>query len=186
MAMRNRPLVAAQSPTGNPLFTSRRRLATVVRDAEVTQEVEVVAPGTDLEGDEVECSMPDVSIRRLESGDEGTNAYFLKMTVSGETTQRYMTTVEKDAKKNANFPGFKKGQIPPWARPQLVKFCVETAINDGMIDAMESAGIQKLEGEAGNAEVLEDVSEIIKAFKVGEPISFTAKFNGKESESADV
>lgn len=144
----------------------------------------------EAQGDVVPCNIEDVEIRRndalpiedsmqLEEGQMAYN-YFLKMTVPGETTKEYMKEIEKDAKKNANFPGFRKGQIPPWAKPQLKSFCVETALNDGIMDAMESAKLTALDGENKKAEILEDVKELTKGFKIGTPLTFTATFSAKE------
>eukprot|EP00617_Octactis_speculum_P018381 CAMPEP_0185770506 /NCGR_PEP_ID=MMETSP1174-20130828/59510_1 /TAXON_ID=35687 /ORGANISM="Dictyocha speculum, Strain CCMP1381" /LENGTH=199 /DNA_ID=CAMNT_0028455967 /DNA_START=53 /DNA_END=652 /DNA_ORIENTATION=+ len=142
------------------------------------------------EGVAVTCNIADVDIRRLEALpdkdtiqlEDGQTAhkYFLKMTIPGETTKEYMKEIEKDSKKNADFPGFRKGQIPPWAKPKLKTFCVETALNDGIMDAMESAKLTALDGEDKNAEVLEDVAELIRGYKIGTPLSFTASFSAKE------
>ena len=50
---------------------------------------------------------------------EGVYEFWMSTTVPGGVTKDSMMKIEKDAAKNANFPGFKKGQIPPWAKPQL-------------------------------------------------------------------
>lgn len=47
------------------------------------------------------------------------------MTIAGSITKSSWSRLAADAKKNAQFPGFRKGQIPPYAKPQMVAFCLE-------------------------------------------------------------
>ncbi len=88
----------------------------------------------------------------------------------------YRKQVEKDASRNANFPGFRKGQIPPYARPQLTMF----ALQEGLIKTCEAAvsayGLKALPGSDGSVEVHEDIKDISAGYKVGDSVQFTATF----------
>uniref|UniRef100_A0A7S2CEA7 Trigger factor ribosome-binding bacterial domain-containing protein n=1 Tax=Florenciella parvula TaxID=236787 RepID=A0A7S2CEA7_9STRA len=150
--------------------------------------------GRETEGAAVDCQMPDTVVRRLDKQDmphisladgEGIYEFWMSTTVPGGVTKDSMMKIEKDAAKNANFPGFKKGQIPPWAKPQLKAFCVEDAINNAILDAIESAELTALEGDDRKAEVVEDVKELTNSFKIGTPLSFTATVLCKQTLSAE-
>lgn len=150
--------------------------------------------GRESEGSAVECPMPDTVIRRLEKqslphitlgDDEAIYEFWMSTTVPGGVTKDSMMKIEKDAAKNANFPGFKKGQIPPWAKPQLKAFCVEDAINNAILDAIESAELTALDGDDKKAEVIEDVKELTNTFKIGTPLSFTATLFAKQKVSGE-
>ena len=78
----------------------------------------------------------------------------------------------------------KKGQIPPWAKPQLKTFCVEDTINNAILDAIESAELTALDGEDKKAEVLEDVKAIIEGYKVGTPLRCVGSRAGVEGDFA--
>jgi len=156
---------------------------------------ESIERGEKPEGDEIACPVDDVELIRLgepiavedSSCDEGEAnfEYWMRMTVPGEKTQEYFSKLMAEAKRNANFPGFKKGQIPPYARPQMVYFCLEEAINVGMLDALEAASVKPLEGENAKAEILEDIKALSKTYKPGNEFTFTAKLRAKQTFDGD-
>ena len=126
---------------------------------------------------QVECTVPDCKLLRIgvvDSADieleqeENVGEFWCRMTVPGEATQSYMSKLMKEAKKNANFPGFRPGQIPPYARPQMVAFAMEEAINTSLLDAIDSAGLKSLSGDDANAQIVEDIKTMSKTFKVKE------------------
>ena len=150
-------VVQAWAPS-SPLLPARADLRAAASEVQ-----EVIERGEKPSGVVVPCPTEDVEIVRLgepisvedvtcEDG-EAIFEYWTRMTVQGEQTQEYFSKLMKEAKKNANFPGFKKGQIPPYARPQMVYFCLEEAINTGMLNALDSASVKPLEGENAKAEV---------------------------------
>ncbi|CAM9635485.1 unnamed protein product, partial [Phaeothamnion confervicola] len=93
----------------------------------------------------------------------------------GEITAATHSSIEKELRSKANFPGFRKGQIPPYAMSQVKLFCVEECVNDGIVQVLEAYGLAKLEGEAGHAEVKEDTADLQKAFKPGKPFAFSCE-----------
>ena len=54
-------------------------------------------------------------------------------------------------------------------------------MQEGIIQTVEAAvkayGLQSLKGSDGEVEVLEDIPEVAKNYKVGDPVQFTATFN---------
>lgn len=123
--------------------------------------------------------------------EDGSDAYTFWMTAEadGQMIKKYRDQVSRDAAKNANFPGFRKGQIPPYAQPQMTMF----ALQEGIIKTCEAAvgayGLVALSGSDGSVEVHEDVQEIVKGYKVGTSVQFTATFKAsfdpEKQESSD-
>jgi len=142
--------------------------------------VDVVIPA----GPSVPCAAADVQIVHTGGDVSGTCDFWMRTTVPGAVTQKTMSKLMGEAKKNANFPGFRKGQIPPYAMPKMVGFCLEEAVNSGMLDAVNAAGLRPLAGKDAKAEVLEDTKKLAKTFKAGTPFTFTATFKGTFLESA--
>lgn len=101
-------------------------------------------------------------------GEDGSTVYnfWLNASVEASLVKEIRVTVEKDASRNANFPGFRKGQIPPWAQPQLTGFAVQEGIIRTCEAAVKAYGLAALKGSDGEVEVKEDVKEISKGYKV--------------------
>merc|ERR1712032_1786174 len=85
--------------------------------------------------------------------------------------------VMKDSAKKANFPGFRKGQLPPYAMPQIREFSVEEGIVTTCRSAVEAYGLKSLSGSDGKVSVSENVPDLAKVYKLGDDIQFTATFN---------
>mmetsp|Transcript_119775 Transcript_119775/g.346195 ORF Transcript_119775/g.346195 Transcript_119775/m.346195 type:complete len:205 (-) Transcript_119775:191-805(-) len=128
--------------------------------------------------------------------DEGTvYKFWLSAVAQGALVKDLNTEVLKDAKKKANFPGFRKGQVPPYAMPQIRGFAVQEGIVQTVQSAIDAYGLKTISGKDGEMEVLEDVAEIAKGYKVGDDIQFTATFqaifdpevvSAAESDAIDV
>ena len=71
-----------------------------------------------------------------------------------------------------------QGQVPPYAQPQITQFSVHESIIKTVQAIVDGYGLKELSGSDGQVEVKEDVQEICKGYKVGEPIQFTATLNG--------
>lgn len=146
-------------------------------------------------GDEVQSinTMADSRMKNMGlntelKSEDGSEVYTFWLTASADAKmiKEFRTQVEKDASRNANFPGFRKGQIPPWAKPQLTMF----AVQEGLIKTCEAAvtayGLKALPGSDGSVEVHEDVKDISKGYKVGDSIQFTATFAATIETTAEV
>lgn len=108
--------------------------------------------------------------------DGDVHIFWTKAVADGKMIKGFRTQVEKDASKNANFPGFRKGQIPPYAQPQMTSFAVQEGIIKTCEAAVAAYGLKPLKGEAGSVEVHEDIKDICKGYKVGQSVEFTATF----------
>jgi len=107
--------------------------------------------------------------------------FWFTATVDASLIKSNRNTIEKDASKKANFPGFRKGQIPPYAQPQITLFSIQEAIIKTCESAVSAFGLKGLSGEDGDVDVKEDVQELAKGYnykKADTDIEFTATFKG--------
>jgi len=74
---------------------------------------------------------------------------------------------------------FAKGQVPPYAQPQITQFAIQDSIIRTVESAVDAYGLKSLSGSDGEVTVHEDVSEMSKGYKAGDSISlpFTATLN---------
>jgi FKBP-type peptidyl-prolyl cis-trans isomerase (trigger factor) len=82
----------------------------------------------------------------------------------------------KQSAKKANFPGFRKGQVPPYAMPQIRGFSVQEGIIKTCQSAVDAYGLKSIKGSDGEVEVLEDIPEVAADYKLGDSVEFTATF----------
>lgn len=119
-------------------------------------------------------------MKNMGAGDgEGVYKFWLSAIADGAQVKQLRQATEKEASKKANFPGFRKGQVPPYAQPQLTMFAVQEAIIKTCEQSLEAYGLESLPGSAGEVTVNEDVKDICKGYKVGTDIPFTATYMGK-------
>lgn len=67
-----------------------------------------------------------------------------------------------------------KGQVPPYAQPQITQFSVQESIIRTVEATVNSFGLKSLPGSDGEFKVHEDVTELAKGYKIGDSIKFTA------------
>ena len=111
--------------------------------------------------------------------------YWLTAKVEGSLVQEIHSTVLKESAKKANFPGFRKGQVPPFAMPQIRGFAVQESIIRTCQSAVDAYGLKSVSGSDGEVEVLEDIPELAKSYKLGDDIEFTATFNASEDPDVE-
>ena len=56
---------------------------------------------------------------------DGVYNFWLTCKADGGKVKSLIQQTEKEASRKANFPGFRKGQIPPYARPQITTFAIQ-------------------------------------------------------------
>ena len=128
----------------------------------------------------VTSSMEGSRMKNMGAADEeGVYTFWLSATADGAQVKQLRQQTEKEASKKANFPGFRKGQVPPYAQPQITMFAVQEAIIKTCEQSLEAYGLESLPGSAGEVTVNEDVKDICKGYKVGTDIAFTATYKGK-------
>jgi len=54
--------------------------------------------------------------------------FWLTAVANGDEIKKLRIQTEKEASKKANFPGFRKGQIPPYAQPKMTMFAIQEAV----------------------------------------------------------
>ncbi|KAL7430497.1 hypothetical protein ACHAXH_001845 [Discostella pseudostelligera] len=112
-------------------------------------------------------------------GDEDVYKFWLTAIADGAQIKKVRDQTEKEASKKANFPGFRKGQVPPWAQPQITGFAIQEAIIKTCEMSLEAYGLESLPGSAGEVTVNEDIKELCKGYKMGSSVAFTATYRGK-------
>jgi Bacterial trigger factor protein (TF) len=119
------------------------------------------------------------------SSSMGSPVYEFWMTTytDGKSIQEIRQTILKDASKKANFPGFRKGQVPPYAQPQITQFAIQESIIKKVEQMVLDYGLQSISGSDGQVQVHEDVSEMTKLYKTGTSIQFTATLRAKYDET---
>mmetsp|Transcript_32073 Transcript_32073/g.57991 ORF Transcript_32073/g.57991 Transcript_32073/m.57991 type:complete len:215 (+) Transcript_32073:99-743(+) len=103
--------------------------------------------------------------------------FWLTSRADGDLIKKTRTTLSKEAAKNANFPGFRKGQIPPYAQPQITTFAVQESLIRTVESAVESFGLKALPGSDGDVTINEEVKDMCQGYKVGDSLEFTATLN---------
>eukprot|EP00977_Amphora_coffeiformis_P012012 scaffold2954_cov171-Amphora_coffeaeformis.AAC.14 len=154
------------------------RVSTSVLQAVVELEPEPeggkeLTPTTSMPG----CRMKEMDELKLKSKLGTPYQFWMTAEVDPTLVKEIRTQVLKDASKKANFPGFRKGQVPPYAQPQITNFAIQEAIIKTVQAAVDAFGLKALEGSDGEVEVKEDVQEMSKGYKTGESLSFTATVN---------
>lgn len=120
----------------------------------------------------------------LKSEDGTVYKFWMTASADGSMIKKMRTQIVKDAAKNANFPGFRKGQVPPYAQPQMTMFALQEGIIQTCDAAVKAYGLQALKGSDGSVEVKEEVQEISKGYKVGDEVQFTGTFSATIKETA--
>ena len=112
------------------------------------------------EGVSIPCSMPLAQVIRIGERLEipcgpGEEAYefWVNVTVPGEKIQSDLRALLAESKKSAMFPGFRKGQVPPFVKQRMVTFAYQEAVNQGINDALKAAGLKVFDGDEAKAEV---------------------------------
>lgn len=137
-------------------------------------EVELLPEPTDGVEVSAKSSMPDSRVKEMKVIDDTKFEFWMTAQADGALIQEIKTQVLKDASKKANFPGFRKGQVPPYAMPQIVGFAVQESIIKTVEAVVEAYGLKSLPGSEGEVTVKEDVADMAKRYKSGMTIPFTA------------
>mmetsp|Transcript_1920 Transcript_1920/g.5775 ORF Transcript_1920/g.5775 Transcript_1920/m.5775 type:complete len:207 (-) Transcript_1920:119-739(-) len=131
-----------------------------------------------------------VSKERLETlfGVEGqgevTAKYRFGLEVSGDKSKEIFQNIFSEFKKNAKFPGFRKGQIPPFMKVEINRFALEECLTNSLSSALEQNNLKMSEGDKVIPDYSPKVSEMRKKFKPGQPIEYTVEVACVENSEA--
>lgn len=103
--------------------------------------------------------------------------FWMTGTAPGDSVKKFRTRILKEASKKANFPGFRKGQVPPYAQPQISAFALQEAIIQTCESVVSAYDLKSLSGSDGSVDVKENVQEICKTYKTGDDFVFTGTFS---------
>eukprot|EP00188_Purpureofilum_apyrenoidigerum_P001982 Plantae.Rhodophyta-Purpureofilum_apyrenoidigerum.ctg21625.p1 GENE.Plantae.Rhodophyta-Purpureofilum_apyrenoidigerum.ctg21625~~Plantae.Rhodophyta-Purpureofilum_apyrenoidigerum.ctg21625.p1 ORF type:complete len:190 (-),score=46.88 Plantae.Rhodophyta-Purpureofilum_apyrenoidigerum.ctg21625:269-838(-) len=129
-----------------------------------------------------------VSKERLETlfGEEGKGAvtakYRFSVEVSGGKSKEIFQNIFSEFKKNAKFPGFRKGQIPPFMKVEINRFALEECLSTSLSSALEQNNLKLCEGDKVIPDYTPKVSEMRKMFKPGQPLEYTVEIACVENE----
>lgn len=130
-------------------------------------------------------SLPGSRMKNLgpDGGDDANDAdiykFWLTAVADGAQIKKLRDQTEREASKKANFPGFRKGQVPPWAQSQITGFAIQEAIIKTCEASLEAYGLESLPGSTGEVTVNEDIKELCKGYKMGNGVAFTATYRGR-------
>lgn len=159
-----------------------RAAGELVAEPEGGEEISAVKT---LPGSRMKNMGPAENLTGVREGDDETiSKYWLKAKVEGSLIKEIHSTVLRESAKKADFPGFRKGQVPPFAMPQIRGFAVQESIVQTCQSAVDAYGLKSVTGSDGEVEVLEDIPEVAKAYKLGDDLEFTAFFNASEDPEA--
>ncbi|EJK45670.1 hypothetical protein THAOC_35700 [Thalassiosira oceanica] len=133
-------------------------------------------------GDElirVSSSMEGSRMKNMGEVGDGVYNFWLTGKADGGKIKSLIQQTEKEASRKANFPGFRKGQIPPYAMPQIRTFAIQEALIKTCEESLEAYGLESLPGSDGSVTINEKVEDIVKGYKVGSDVEFTATYKGK-------
>eukprot|EP00527_Entomoneis_sp_CCMP2396_P007793 CAMPEP_0198144556 /NCGR_PEP_ID=MMETSP1443-20131203/16433_1 /TAXON_ID=186043 /ORGANISM="Entomoneis sp., Strain CCMP2396" /LENGTH=221 /DNA_ID=CAMNT_0043807963 /DNA_START=71 /DNA_END=736 /DNA_ORIENTATION=+ len=162
-----------------PSFQSSRGVSSLHMAVDLVAE-----PEGGIELSPVSSSMPGCRVKQMDElqgvkCDFGTPyEFWMTAEVDGALVKEVHTQISKDASKKAAFPGFRKGQVPPYAQPQITQFSVQESLIKTVRAILDGYGLKELAGDDGKVEVKEDVADMCKGYKVGGSLKFTATLNG--------
>jgi len=105
--------------------------------------------------------------------------FWLTAVAEGEEIQKFRGALAKDAAKNANFPGFRKGQIPPYAQPKMTNFALQEGIVKTCQAAILQYGVKEINVDALGAVTFNEDIEVMAStynYKSCPSVPYTANF----------
>lgn len=116
-----------------------------------------------------------VSHEKLETvfGEEGPGEiakYKLVLEIPGTYSRQQRKKSLASLKKNANFPGFRKGTIPPFIKKDVDGFVLQDSITDVVSQACQELGLKPIDGDKGGPEM--DMDDMKSRFEVGTDFQF--------------
>jgi hypothetical protein len=124
----------------------------------------------------------DDDAKYLESEDElgrVVHNFWLTAIADGNEIEKIRLDVLKQSAKNANFPGFRKGQIPPYAQPKMTNFALQEVLVSSCQEAITRFGVNEInEGQLGAVTFNENVEELAQKYNIRSfpSVPFTANF----------
>jgi len=153
------------------------RVGTPIRMVDLEPEPEGGKEMTQFDTGLDQARMKDMGATEEKRDGSDVHKFWLQASADGSVIKKTRTTVVKEASRKADFPGFRKGQIPPYAQPQMTMFAVQEGIIKTCEAAVVAFGLKAIpDSDGGAVEVNEDVKELVKGYTLGDNIAFTGTF----------
>lgn len=127
-----------------------------------------------------------VSHEKLETvfgeGDSEIAKYKLVLNIPGTYSRKVRKESVRQMKKQANFPGFRKGDIPPFIRKDIDGFVLNDSVDDMVKEACNELKMKCAEGEANVPQF--DMEELKARFQVGTDCEFECTVVLEQVETA--
>ncbi|KAM3570653.1 hypothetical protein VYU27_007296 [Nannochloropsis oceanica] len=122
---------------------------------------------------------PGVEVRRVADTDAATGIgkYGIKGMVAASEYKKIYAESQKEHKKQANFPGFRAGKIPPGLMVAVREFSIVTAIETAALAALEPYELEAVIPPNGIPELKVNVP--------GDVTAFARAYNGKDDFEFD-
>jgi len=120
----------------------------------------------------------------MKSEDGTVYKFWMKSVANEGLIKEYRETLLKDSKQKANFPGFRKGVVPPFAMGQIAKFAIQEALITTVGNVVDAFSLKSLPGGDGQVEIKESLDVFARGYKVGTSLEFTATLNCAFNEDA--
>jgi len=119
-------------------------------------------------------------------GDEvkGGNKYTFTVTVDPFMSKDSYTAIMKDFKKNAQFPGFRKGTIPPFMMGKVKQFVILDCLEKTLSDAVKDEGLTLVSDDVKPTLDDDQTKTLTKAFKETEGFTYIIDCELKPSDGA--
>ncbi|EKX47863.1 hypothetical protein GUITHDRAFT_106412 [Guillardia theta CCMP2712] len=113
------------------------------------------------------------TVEKLEEGEGNAAKYKFTVTVDGQMSKDSYTAIMKDFKKNAQFPGFRKGSIPPFMIPKVKQFVILECLEKSLGEAVREQALEL--ADENNKPNLDDaqVAELTKTFNENNGFKYT-------------
>jgi len=116
---------------------------------------------------------------------DGGNKYTFTVTVDGAMSKDSYMTVMKDFKKNAQFPGFRKGTIPPFMLPKVKQFVILDCLEKTLSEAVKDEGLTLVSDEVKPTLDDDQTNTLTKAFKEADGFTYTIDAELKPSDGSE-
>eukprot|EP00961_Rhodomonas_salina_P104317 1404263-Rhodomonas_salina.2 len=124
-------------------------------------------------------------MEKLEDLGNGAAKYQFKVDVDGQMSKDSYVAIMKDFKKNAQFPGFRKGTIPPFMIPKVKSFVILDCLEKTLGEAVREQGMELADDEKRPTLDDDQVSVLTKAFSETEGFSYTIEAELKAIEAEE-
>mmetsp|Transcript_47207 Transcript_47207/g.73817 ORF Transcript_47207/g.73817 Transcript_47207/m.73817 type:complete len:193 (-) Transcript_47207:28-606(-) len=125
------------------------------------------------------------TVEKMEDLEGESAKYKFTVTVDGDLTKSSFGAIMRDFKKNAQFPGFRKGTIPPFMMPKVKSFVILDCLEQTLGEAVRDEGLELADDERKPTLDDDQTNTLTKEFKEGEPFQYIIEAELKPKAPAE-